>query len=99
MPDPLFKGGGRPPFCEAGGDLAEFGAASGTADQYSGNAADHGAAGEHGVARLVQILGGRRQISRVLFHRVGFARQHCLIDEEVPCLDEAPIGGNEVSRT
>ena len=33
----------------------------------------------------------------MLFRRVGLARQQCLVDEEIPGLEKAPIRQNQIS--
>jgi hypothetical protein len=62
-----------------------------------GAAADHGGAHEHGIGSILDIGSSGGQFASPLFHRVGFAGQECLLDEEVMRFEDAPVGRNHVA--
>ena len=78
------------------GDTAELRMGSGRNDEHTGAAAHHRTAHDDRVRRLVQVRVGQRGACS-LFDRVWLPGQQGLVDEEVVGLEQARVGGHEVS--
>jgi hypothetical protein len=60
-------------------------------------AADHGAAHEHRIDRLLQFGGRGVQHRGALLHRIGLTGEQPLVDKEIARLDHATIGRDAVA--
>ena len=87
----------RPFHGEPMGKSAKLGGAPGAHHEGCGDAADDRGAHADEVRGLPGLLDGRRKILRVLFCRVGFSSEQCLVDEKVASGKQPAIAGDNVA--
>ena len=97
LAQPDFEGCRRRLVDQRVGQLAKYRLPPGSTDELHGAAGDYGGPGQRNASDFADF-GCRIAVGgSMLFHRVGFAREQCLVHEEITCRKEHPVGRDQIA--